>query len=193
MGITPRVLVLSGSGRTGSYNTLLAKAAGRGATAAGAEVTYVDLKALAMPVFDEDLEAASGLPEGVKRLQDLMRSHHGYLIASPEYNSSFSPLLKNAIDWASRPSPPHPALASFNGKVAGLLAASPGGLGGIRGLAHLRAVLGNINVLVIPQQFALAKAHEAFAPDGSVKEAKTRDAIEGIGAAVARMIVKVAA
>lgn len=190
MAFTPRILTFSGSGRTASFNTLLVKVAGRGASSAGAEVTHVDLRELAMPVFDEDLEAAKGLPEGVKRLQDLMRSHHGFLISSPEYNSSISPLLKNAIDWASRGSPPHAPLASFTGKTVALLAASPGGLGGLRGLVHLRAILGNINVLVLPQQYALAKSHEAFNPDGTVKDAKTRETIEGIGAALARMIAK---
>ncbi len=190
MAFTPRILTLSGSGRTASFNTLLVHAAGRGAKAAGAEVTHVDLRELSMPVFDEELEAAKGLPDGVKRLQELMRSHHGFLISSPEYNSSISPLLKNAIDWASRASPPHAALASYSGKVAGLLSASPGGLGGLRGLVHLRAILGNINVLVLPQQFALAKSHEAFDAAGAVKDAKTRETIEGIGAVLARTIVK---
>ena len=86
------------------------------------------------------------------KLRDLFEAHHGLLISSPEYNSSISPLLKNAIDWASRPEEGKPPLAAYRGKVAGLMAASPGGLGGLRGLVHVRAILGNIGVLATPRR-----------------------------------------
>ncbi|GJQ30720.1 MAG: FMN reductase [Phycisphaerae bacterium] len=181
---------MAGSARAGSFNTKLAHAAGRGASATGAEVTHVNLRDLALPLFDEDLEASQGLPAGVKHLQALMRDHHGFIIASPEYNSSLTPMLKNAIDWASRGDPPHAPLASFTGKVAALYAASAGALGGLRGLVHLRAILGNINVLVLPQQYALSRAHEAFDADGSLKDAKVRATVEAIAADLTRTIVK---
>lgn len=185
MGV--RVLAFSGSLREGSYNTLLAQAAGAGATKVGAEVTLLHLRDLALPVFDEDLEKREGLPAGARRLREALRGCQGMLIASPEYNSSVTAALKNALDWASRPEQGRPPLDCFAGKAAGLVAASPGALGGLRGLVHLRMILGNIGVTVVPQQFALAKAHEAFGPDGSLRDEKARAAAEGVGEAVARL------
>lgn len=181
-----KVLGISGSLRKGSYNTLLVKSVLAGAAAAGAETTLLDLRDLSLPVFDEDLEAAGPVPEGVRRLKDALRAHHGLVIASPEYNSSVTAALKNAIDWATRPEPGQAPLSCFNGKVAGLVAASPGALGGLRGLVHLRAILGNINVLVLPQQVAVPKAHEAFGEGGVLKDAAQRALVEAVGAAVCR-------
>ncbi|MCE7975285.1 MAG: NADPH-dependent oxidoreductase [Leptolyngbya sp. PLA1] len=179
-----KVLGISGSLRKGSYNTLLVKSVLAGAAAAGASTTYLDLRELALPVFDEDLEASGPMPAGVRVLKDALRAHHGLVIASPEYNSSVTAALKNAIDWATRPEPGQPPLSCFNGKVAGLVAASPGGLGGLRGLVHLRAILGNINVIVLPQQIAVARAHEAFGEGGVLKDAAQRASVEAVGAAV---------
>lgn len=179
-----RVLGISGSLRKGSYNTLLVKSVLGGAAAAGATTTFLDLRELALPIFDEDLEASGPMPEGARRLKDELRSHQGLVIASPEYNSSVTAALKNAIDWATRPEPGQPPLSCFNGKVAGLVAASPGGLGGLRGLVHLRAILGNINVIVLPQQVAVPRAHEAFGEGGVLKDPAQRASVEAIGAAV---------
>jgi NAD(P)H-dependent FMN reductase len=190
MPATPRILAFAGSSRKDSYNKKLVKAAAAGATNAGAEVTYVDLGELAMPIFDEDMERAHGLPPGAKKLKELMKTHNGLLISSPEYNSALSALLKNAIDWTSRPEPNETPLVAFDGKVAGLMAASPGALGGLRGLAGLRSILGNIRVLVIPDQVAVNKAHEAFDADGRIKDDKQRASVEGIGAKVAALCVK---
>lgn len=142
------------------------------AEGAGATVTTVDLRELALPLYDGDLEASSGLPEGAKRLQALMVSHQGFLIAAPEYNSSITGVLKNAIDWASRAAPGEAPLAAFREKTAALLSASPGALGGLRGLVHLRAILSSLDVLVIPEQFALGKANEAFDGAGALKDPK---------------------
>lgn len=158
----PRILTFAGSLRTGSYNKMLARVAAEEARKAGAEVTYLDLRDLPLPVFDEDLESKEGLHPNARKLKDLMLAHHGFLISSPEYNSAVSAALKNAIDWASRPTTgpdgkPEPPLACFRGKVAGLLGASPGSLGGLRGLASLRLILGNIGVLVMADQLALVK------------------------------------
>lgn len=187
---TPKILAFAGSLRRDSYNKKLVAVAAKGAREAGAEVTILDLASIPLPIFDEDLEARDGLPANGRKLKDLMIASHGLLIASPEYNSSMSAALKNAIDWASRPAQGEAALAAFAGKVAGLMAASPGALGGLRGLVHLRAVLGNIQSIVVPDQFALTMAHEAFNADGSMKDAKKQQIVEGIGRRVAQVAAK---
>lgn len=191
--MTPKILALASSTREGSYNKKLVKIAAAGAKAAGADVTFVDLREFSLPIFDEDLEKRDGLPEGGKRLKDMMRAHHGLLIASAEYNSSVTAVLKNAIDWATRPEPNEAPLSCFNEKVAALMSASPGALGGLRGLVHLRAILGNINVIVLPTQVAVPKAHEAFESDTRLKDAKMQAAVEGLGANVANVIRKLRA
>jgi len=181
MSDTIRIVALAGSLRKESYNKKLVQIAARAARAAGAEVTYLDLRDYALPVFDEDLEKAQGLPETAKKLKQIFIGHDGYLLSCPEYNSSITAVLKNTIDWVSRPVPGEPPLAAFTGKVATLMAASPGALGGLRGLVHVRAILGNIGTIVLPAQIAIAKAFEAFAADGSLKDAKMQEGIEGLG------------
>jgi NAD(P)H-dependent FMN reductase len=153
-------------------------------------VTYLDFRDLSLPLFDEDLEARSGLPENVLKLKSLLKEHQGFLLSCPEYNSSITPLLKNAIDWASRPAPGEPGLVCFRDKVAALLAASPGGLGGLRGLVHVRSILGSIGTFVIPQQHALSNADEAFDATGDLKDRKQREAVLAIGAELARIVRK---
>lgn len=187
---TPKILAFAGSLRRESYNKKLVRIAAAGAAAAGADVTYLDLRDLPMPVFDEDLETAEGLHANARKFKDVLLAHQGLLVSSPEYNSSISAALKNAIDWASRPVPGEKPLKCFDGKVAGLMAASPGALGGLRGLVTLRSILGNIRVIVLPEQFALVKAHEAFSPDGRLLDAKQQATVEGIGAQVARVVSK---
>jgi chromate reductase, NAD(P)H dehydrogenase (quinone) len=120
----------------------------------------------------------------------LLISHQGLLIASPEYNSSLTAVLKNAIDWASRPFPNEAPLAAFTGKVAAIMSASPGALGGLRGLVHLRDILGNIKVLVLPEQVAVPKAYEAFNTDGSLKDLKQQQSIEKLGENLAKILLK---
>jgi NAD(P)H-dependent FMN reductase len=110
-----------------------------------------------------------------------MKSHHGFLISAPEYNSSITPLLKNTIDWVSRPVPGEAPLECFTGKFAVVMSASPGALGGLRGLVHLRAILGNIGTHVLPATHSLAKANEAFEPDGTLKDPARRETIERLG------------
>jgi len=190
MAYTPKILAFAGSTRTGSYNKQLVQIAANGARAAGAEVTYVDLRDFPMPLFDEDLEKAEGMPESARSFKELLIANDGLLIASPEYNSSISAVLKNAIDWASRPGENEPPLAAFAGKVAALMSASPGALGGLRGLVHARSILGNIRVIVLPDQIAVPKAYEAFNPDGSLKDAKQQESVAGLGATVANVVAK---
>lgn len=176
----PRLLAFAGSTREASLNKQLLRAAVAMAEGAGAVVTTVDLRELAMPLYDGDLETSSGLPEGAKRLKTLMVSHQGFLIAAPEYNSSITGVLKNAIDWASRAAPGEAPLAAFREKTAALLSASPGALGGLRGLVHLRAILSSLDVLVIPEQFALGKAHEAFDGTGALKDPKQAASVKRV-------------
>ena len=167
----PKIVAFAGSLRTGSFNKKLVALAADAARAAGAEVTVVDLRELALPLFDQDLEDASGLPEGAKKFKALLRASDGFLIASPEYNSSITAALKNAIDWASRAeSDDEPPLAAYKGKVAALMATSPGALGGLRGLVTLRSILGNIGVIALPDQVAIPTAHEAFDDSGKLKD-----------------------
>ena len=190
MTAAPKILAFSGSLRTGSYNQMLVRIATAGARSAGAEVTELDLRELPLPVYDADLEARDGLPDNAKRLKDLMKAHAGFLIASPENNSSVSAALKNAIDWASRPEPGEPTLVCFRDKVAVIMSASPGGLGGLRGLVHLRSILGNISVLMLPDQKAIPGAGDAFDGNGSLKDAKQQEAIENLGAKLATVLAK---
>lgn len=185
-----RILAFSGSLRKESWNQKLVHIAAAGARQRGADVTIVSLRDFPLPVFDQDLEA-EGYPEAAARLKALFLSHDGLLIASPEYNSSVTAALKNAIDWVSRVSSPgEPALSAFKGKVAGLMSASPGALGGLRGLVHLRSILGNIQVLVIPDQVAISMADKAFDGQGSLVEPRLQQGIEGVGAKVADLLFK---
>jgi NAD(P)H-dependent FMN reductase len=192
MAMVPKILAFAGSTREGSYNKKLVRIAMEGVRAAGGDATFIDLRDLRLPLFDEDLEK-SGLPEGAKRLKDMMRAHHGFLISSPEYNSSLSAALKNAIDWASRPEPGEPPLSCFNDKVAALMACSPGALGGLRGLVHLRAILGNINVLVLPAQVAVMKVHEAMDASGRLTDPKQLASVERLGQNVVETIRRLSA
>jgi NAD(P)H-dependent FMN reductase len=186
----PRILAFAGSLRRDSFNKKLVPIAAKGAREAGAEVTLIDLKAFPLPVFDQDLEAEQGMPENGKKLKQLFIDHDGLLIAAPEYNSSITAVLKNAIDWVSRPAPGEPSLVAFRGKVATLMSASPGALGGLRGLVHVRSILGNIGVIVLPEQIAVAKAPEALNPDGSLKDPKQQAGIERLGHTLASFLLK---
>lgn len=190
MSNAPKILAFAGSARNDSFNKKLVRIAADGARAAGSDVSVVDLRDYPMPLFDGDLEAVQGLPDGARQFKALMMQHDGFLISAPEYNSSITPLLKNTIDWVSRPAPNEPPLAAFTGKAAVLMSASPGALGGLRGLVHVRSILGNIGVLLLPDQIAVAKAADAFAPDGTLKDSKQHAGIQDLGAKLARLIAK---
>ncbi|HYE35970.1 NAD(P)H-dependent oxidoreductase [Methylocaldum sp.] len=190
MEAKPKILAFAGSSRERSYNKMLVRIAAAGARRAGAEVSVVDLRDFPMPIYDGDLEDREGIPANGLKFRQLMMAHQGLLIAAPEYNSSITALLKNTIDWVSRPVGGEDGLAPFRNKVAALLAASPGGFGGLRGLVHLRAILGNIGVIVLPDQLAVAKAHEAFQPDGMLINPKQHAAVEALGANLAGILAK---
>lgn len=166
-----KLLFFAGSARKESLNKKLAKLAANMAQDAGVQVTYIDLKDFEMPLYNGDVEAQSGIPESAKILKQLFVEHHGFFIASPEYNSSMPPLLKNSLDWISRPHEENEApLIAFFGKVAALGAVSPGQLGGLRGLVSLRMMLGNIGVTVIPSQIAVGSGFLAFDEDEQLKD-----------------------
>ena len=190
----PRILAFSGSLRKDSFNQKLAAIAAEGARDAGAEVTLIELRDFPMPLFDLDLEAASGKPEEAKRLKALLLSHQGLIIASPEYNSAYSAALKNTIDWVSRgDSPDEPPISALAGKSAVIMAASPGGLGGLRGLVPLRMLLGNLGITLLPDQIAIPSAYQAFGTDGSLVDPKQEAAVKALGARLAEQLKKVMA
>ncbi len=188
----PRILAFAGSARTDSYNAQLVQVAAEGARTAGADVTVLNLKEYPLPLYDQDIEQEQGTPENAKKLKQLFLDHDGLLISSPEYNSSITPLLKNTIDWVSRPAEGEPMLAAYQGKVAALMAASPGGLGGLRGLVHVRSILSSIGVIVLPDQIAVSRAFEAFDDDGQLKDEKQQKRVQGLGESVANMLSKLA-
>lgn len=177
------LLVFSGSTRAQSLNRQLAHAAGDIAVAEGAQVTRLNLADFDLPIYNGDLEA-KGTPRDAIRLKEILHAHPAWIISAPEYNGRYPALLKNAIDWASRPVVGDPVWAvgnkPFAGKVVGLLAAAPGALGGVRGLLHLAPLLMQLQAWVAPRQFALAKAGEAFDPDGALATDAARVAVHGV-------------
>lgn len=182
----PRILAFGGSLRAESFNQKIAVIAAEGARAAGAEVTLISLRDFRMPIFDADFEAAEGMPEIARKLKALFADHEGLIIASPEYNSSFTAALKNAIDWVSRTTTPdEKPLSALSGKSAAILSASPGGYGGSRSLAQLRPVLENIGISVLPDQVSIPKAHEAFGADGQLLDPVKHAAVKALGASLA--------
>ena len=167
--MTPKILAFSGSTRRESLNQKLIETASEDVRKAGGEVTIIHLRDYPMPIFDQDLEDENGLPESVRQLKELFRSHQGFLIASPEYNSSVTAALKNAIDWLTRPQEGFPPLDCFSGKVAAILATSPGARGGLVGLSAIRAILSHIKTIVLPLQVAVPHAYQALANDGVIE------------------------
>lgn len=182
----PKILVISGSARRDSVNLKLGSAACAIGAELGADCELVDPRRFDLPLYNADLEADGGLPAAVVELKQAFAAADGLLFCSPEYNSSITPLLKNLIDWVSRPASAdeHP-LAAYRGKVAALVAASPGALGGLRGLVHLRSILGNIGVHVVPRQYALAGAYGKFDDQGDLTD---EEASKSLGAVMKELI-----
>ncbi len=182
MSTTPPLLVFAGSTRAQSHNRRLAQAAADIARAAGAPVTHIELADFDLPIYNADLEAR-GTPAAAIRLKELFHAHPAWVICSPEYNGSYTGLLKNTIDWVSSPVKDHAEWSSglkpFAGKVVGLLSASPGAMGGLRSLSHLSPLLLNLQCWLTPRQFALARAGEAFDADGRLAE-PARAGVQGV-------------
>jgi len=167
-----RIAVVVGSTREGSFNRMLGRLAIRALEAEGATVADIDLAAFDLPLYSAALEA-DAFPADAERLKALFAAQDGLLFVSPEYNGSVSPLLKNAIDWASRPTGGESlvALSAYRGKASAVMAASISPFGGLRGLMHLRQILSTIQTLVIPEQVLVPNAHAAFDADGNLVEA----------------------
>lgn len=166
-----KILAFSGSTRRDSCNRKLLNAAVAATRAAGGEVTVIDLDDFPLPIYNGDLETREGVPDAAQRLKTLFKQHQALLIASPEYNSSISPVLKNTIDWISREWQGESGLVPYQGKTALILGASPGNLGGMRMLPHLRQILTALGVVVTPKQVSVPSADQAFDADGSLHDA----------------------
>lgn len=190
--IPVRILVFAGSIRTGAFSGRTADVAQKALALQGAEVTRLSLADYPLPIMDQDLEREHGVPENALRLARHVMDHDGLLIASPEYNASIPPLLKNTIDWVSRVRRDGGrAVKPFGGKVAGLCSSSDGNFAGIRGLYHLRAVLMNCGVEVVTPQCSVARAADAFDADGEFREERLRSTMETLAATLverARML-----
>ena len=152
----PKILAFSGSIRSDSFNSRLVGCAVRELDTLDCEITRINLADYPLPLYDGDLEADKGIPENAIKLARLLDASDGYFIACPEYNGSLSPLLKNTIDWVSRVSDDNGrALSPYRGKIGAIAAASPGGMGGISMLYHLRQILTRLGVLVVCEQVAV--------------------------------------
>ena len=185
-----RVLAFSGSTRRDSFNRKLISAAAAALRDRGVDVMLVNLADYPMPIYNGDLEASDGLPENARRLRELARERDGYLISSPEYNSSFTPLLKNTLDWMSRNEQGQGSLDVYHGKTAALLGASNGQLGALRSILQLRWMLENIGVLVLPNVVAVSKAASAFGPGGELTDPTAIKRVQAQADAYAELLSK---
>lgn len=178
-----KLLVFAGSMRQASFNRKLASVAAALARASGAEVTHLELADFDIPMYNADLEA-KGTPADVMKLKQIMFEHPAWIICSPEYNGSYTALLKNTVDWVSSPVKGDPAwqegFKSFSGKVVGVLSASPGGLGGLRSQSHLVPLLLNAQCWVAPKAFALGHAGDAFDAQGQLVNDAHRKNVQGV-------------
>ncbi|KAG1650063.1 Quinone reductase [Nymphon striatum] len=170
-----------GSIRNGSFNVKLAKSAMKNLAETGAEVTYISLSDYPLPIFDQDLIDDKGLPENVIKLARLFQAHDGAFIACPEYNSSITPLLKNVLDWVSVAKVDgNIQLKPYPGLVVALGSASPGALGGIRGLYHVRSVLMNVGAQIVTEQCAISNAASAFDDEGMPKDERQLNMLNNV-------------
>ncbi len=180
MTARPKILVFAGSAREASLNKKLARAASKAIDENGGEAIFIDLRDYPMPIYEGDLEAREGMPPFARKLRELFVSHPAFLIVSPENNGTIPSLLKNAIDWLSRDVDGRSGLEPYRGKVIALMSASPGAFGGVVCLTHLRYSLSKLLAHVIPDQFPLPKADQAFAEDGSLTQAWQQKALQTV-------------
>ena len=183
-----RLLFFAGSARTGSYNKKLARLGAMIAEANGIPATFADLGDYPMPIYNGDLELAEGPPDNARKLKAVMQAHSGIFIASPEYNASITPLLKNCLDWVSHTREEGEApLQVYKTRVFALGSASPGGMGGLRSLITVRQVLElGLGALVLPDQFAVPRANEAFGDDGHLKNKEAQETFKALIQRLAR-------
>jgi chromate reductase, NAD(P)H dehydrogenase (quinone) len=178
-----KLLVFAGSTRQHSFNRRLAAVTATMARASGAEVTHIELADFDVPMYNADLEA-QGTPPDVLRLKALLHDHPAWIVCTPEYNASYPALLKNTLDWVSSPVKGNPdwtdGFKSTRGKVVGVLSASPGALGGLRSQSHLAPLLINLECWLAPKNYALGRAGDAFAPDGSLVDERARKSVQAV-------------
>lgn len=177
--MTTKILAFSGSLRKDSFNQRVVSAAADMARATGAEATVLSLRDYPLPIFNQDDEDSAGVPAEARAFREQLMSHHGFIIGCPEYNSSITAALKNAIDWASRAKAANEGpMDCFTGKAVALTAASPGGLGGLRGLDHVREILNNVGSVVVPGMVAIPSAHNAIDANGTIGNDRARGSLE---------------
>jgi len=183
-----KLLFVAGSSREASYNKRLARLGAMIAEANGISCTFADLGDYPMPLYNGDLEASDGPPDNARKLKALMGLYTGVFIAAPEYNASITPLLKNTLDWMSRVREgDEPPLEVFKTRVFAIGSASPGGMGGLRGLTTLRQVLElGLGALVLPEQFAVPRANEAFDDNGHLKNKDSQEQFKALIQKLAR-------
>ena len=184
---TPKILAFSGSIRKDSFNKQLAKIAMHCAEQNGAEVTFVDLHDYQMPLYCGDLHEEEGIPENAIAFKALMKSHNGFLIASPEYNGSLTGILKNTIDWATIRHGEEERMACFSGKIAGLMCAAPG-IGGSHGLHHLRSVLSRLGTFVLPTHIAVTNCHAHLQGNNSIEDLKIQHQLDSLTLELVRVV-----
>ena len=191
----PKILVFAGSIRTGSFNARLAALAAKELALAGCDVTRISLEDYPLPLYDADDELKNGVPVNAASLKTMMAAHQGVFIASPEYNSSVAPLLKNTLDWVTRVrAKGETGLEVYKSRVFAISGASPGYYGAMRSLLHLRQILEiGIGAPVIPQQIALPRAMDAFDTDGSLKDKGQQELCKTVVEALAIAAKKFAA
>lgn len=161
-----KVLGVAGSLRAGSYNRSLLRAA-QSLAPEGMTIEVFDLASV--PLYNGDVEA-KGDPEGVARFKEAIRKADGVLMATPEYNHGVPGVMKNAVDWASRP----PRGAALSGKPVGLIGASPGMTGTARGQSQLRQAFEFTNSYCMPQpEILVYRAHEKFDANGDLTDDAT--------------------
>ena len=175
-----KVLVFAGSAREASLNKKLARVAARAIDAQGGSATLIDLRDFPMPIYEGDLEAREGMPKEARRLRELFVSHPAFVVVTPENNGSMPSLLKNCIDWLSRDVDDRNGLEPYKGKIIGIMAASPGAFGGSAALFHLRQSLTKLLAFVVPEQFPLPKADQAFGPDGALTQGWQQKGVESV-------------
>jgi NAD(P)H-dependent FMN reductase len=165
-----RILGISGSLRTGSFNTALLRAA---QAAAGEGIEFEAATLHGVPLYDGDVEAAHGVPEAAAMLKERIVGSDGVLLVTPEYNNGIPGVFKNAIDWMSRPASDIPRV--FGGKPFALLGASPGGFGTILSQAHWLPVLKTLGVdLWAGSRLYVSRAGQAFDANGGLVDDRVR-------------------
>lgn len=185
MSTAPRILAFSGSARRESLNRKFLNAAVNATREAGGEVTLLDLNDYVLPLYHGDLEDSEGLPANAVKLVELIASHDAMLIASPEYNSLITPLLKNTIDWCSRADED-----PFPGKVVAVLSASPGAFGGARSLKLAQQLLLHLGCHIVPGNTVLPHADKAFDASGALIEARPQKAVKTLAVSLVELTRK---